>query len=150
AGELMRRRVLLLVGATTSLVLVAFLVPLAILVRDVAADRAVQAATTQAQALSSLIATTDRDSLEVTVTQADQASEHDLTVFLGDGTRLGHAAPRTPLLRLASPGTSATAGVSGGRDIAFAVRAGSGRDAAIRAVEPDGPLRAGAGRAPLL
>ena len=36
----MRRRVLLLVAATTSLVLVAFLVPLALLVRTVAAERA--------------------------------------------------------------------------------------------------------------
>lgn len=146
----MRRRVLLLVGATTSLVLVAFLVPLAILVRDVAADRAVQAATTQAQALSSLIATTDRDSLEVSVTQADQASEHDLTVFLGDGTRLGHAAPRSPLVRLASRGTSASADVSGGREIVFAVREGSGRNAVIRAFVPDDQLRAGVDRAWLL
>jgi len=35
-----RRRVLLLVAATTSLVLVAFLVPLALLVRTVATERA--------------------------------------------------------------------------------------------------------------
>ena len=44
----MRRRVLLLVAATTSLVLVAFLVPLALLVRTVAAERAVLAATATA------------------------------------------------------------------------------------------------------
>lgn len=48
----------MLVAATTSLVLVAFLVPLALLLlRTVAADRAVQATTAQVQTLSALVAT---------------------------------------------------------------------------------------------
>ena len=55
----MRRRVLLLVAATASLVLVAFLVPLALLVRTVAAERAVLAATADAQALTALVAVAD-------------------------------------------------------------------------------------------
>ncbi|MFO7191955.1 MAG: HAMP domain-containing sensor histidine kinase [Thermocrispum agreste] len=143
----MRRRVLLLVAATTSLVLVAFLVPLALLIRDVAADRAVQAATTQAQALSSLIATTDRASLEVSVAQADQASAHDLTVFLSDGTQLGHPSPHSALVRLGSRGTSASADVPGGREIVFAVRDGTGGNAVIRAFVPDALLSAGVERA---
>src|SRR5690606_2404089 len=146
----MRRRVLLLVGATTSLVLVAFLVPLAILVRDVAADRAGQAAATQAQGLSSRIAPTGGASLEVSVTRAAQAAVPDLPVFVGDGTRLGHAAPRSPLVRLASRGTSASADVSGGREIVFAVREGSGRNAVIRAFVPVVHLRACVDRAGLL
>ena len=53
----MRRRLALLVAATMSLVLIAFLVPLAILLRAVAADRAVTAATAEAQSLTSLVAT---------------------------------------------------------------------------------------------
>ena len=63
----MRRRVLLLVAAATTLVLVAFLVPLALLVKNVAADRAVQRATVEAQELTSLLAATDRQALALTV-----------------------------------------------------------------------------------
>lgn len=48
----MRRRLALLVMATTSLVLVGFMVPLALLMREVAADRAITRATTAAQSLA--------------------------------------------------------------------------------------------------
>ncbi len=45
----MRVRLVLLVVATSSLVLVAFFMPLALLLRTVAADRAVSKATVEAQ-----------------------------------------------------------------------------------------------------
>lgn len=44
----MRRQLVVLVVATTSLVLIAFLVPLGYLLREVAEDRAVNAATREA------------------------------------------------------------------------------------------------------
>lgn len=59
----MRSRLILLVVATTSMVLVAFLIPLALLLRTVATDRAVDAATTQVQSMSPLVATLDAHSL---------------------------------------------------------------------------------------
>ena len=48
----MRFRVILLVVATSSLVLVSFLVPLALVLRSFAANEAVSKATTQAQSLA--------------------------------------------------------------------------------------------------
>ncbi len=142
----MRRRVLLLVGATTSLVLVAFLLPLALLIRDVAADRAVQAATVRAQSLSALVATTDATALSLSVRQVDT----DATVFLADGTRLGATADRTSLVELAFRGLSASGDVPGGREIVFAVAGPTATIGVIRTFVPDERLSAGVGRAWLL
>lgn len=146
----MRGRVLVLVAATTSLVLIAFLVPLALLLRTVAADRAVQAATAEVQTLSSLVATSDRAGLALTVQQLDATSAADVTVFLADGTVVGASAARSPLVELAARGRSATGTVPGGREIVFAVRDPAGAAAVIRTFVPDAALTAGVTRAWLL
>src|SRR5699024_10064062 len=59
ATDHMRRQLTVLVVATMSLVLIAFVVPLGYLLRQVAADRAVGGATRQAQSLAPLVATVD-------------------------------------------------------------------------------------------
>ncbi|TDE00585.1 HAMP domain-containing sensor histidine kinase [Jiangella asiatica] len=146
----MRRRLLVLVAATTTLVLVAFLVPLALLVRGVAADRAVQAATVEAQSLTSLVATTDRALLALAVEQVDATSRFDVTVFLPDGDPLGAPAERSPLVELAERGTSASTDASGGREIVFAVDGPAGSVGVIRTFVPDDELSRGVGRAWLL
>ena len=53
----MRLRVILLMVATSSLVLVSFLVPLALLLRLLAADHAISTATAQAQSIAPLVTT---------------------------------------------------------------------------------------------
>ncbi|WP_053205151.1 sensor histidine kinase [Jiangella muralis] len=143
----MRRRLLVLVAATTTLVLVAFLVPLALLIRNVAADRAVQAATVEAQALTSVVATTQGDPLALTVDQVDATSRFDVTVFLPDGERLGAEADRSPLVELAERSTSASAEADGGREIVFAVDGPDGSAGVIRTFVPDAELRQGVARA---
>jgi signal transduction histidine kinase len=145
-----RRRVLLLVAATTSLVLVAFLVPLALLVRTVATERAVLAATADAQALTALVAVADPASLAVAVAQVDATSPSQVSVFTADGAVLGAPAPRTPLVELAARGSSASGTVEGGREIVFAVRDPAGRTGVIRTFVTDAALTAGVGRAWLL
>ena len=123
----MRRRLLVLVAAVTTLVLVAFLVPLALLLRAVAAETATQAATGQAQSLSTLVAVTDRSQLDLVVAQVDANSDADISVVLPDGTVLGSPTPRTPLVELATRGSSSVTGsVAGGREIVVAVRDGTG------------------------
>lgn len=146
----MRRRLLVLVAATTSLVLVAFLVPLALLLRTVAADRAVQGATVEAQALSPLVATSDPAALQLTLQQLNATPPTGFTVFLPDGSVLGAPAGRSPLVELAARGTSATGDVDGGREIVFAVRDRSAATAVIRTVVPDAALTAGVTRSWLL
>jgi signal transduction histidine kinase len=145
-----RRRVLLLVAATTSLVLVAFLVPLALLVRTVATARAVLAATADAQALTALVAVADPASLALAVAQVDATSPSQVSVFPAEGGVLGAPAPRTPLVELAARGSSASGSVDGGREIVFAVRDPAGRTGVIRTFVTDAALTAGVGRAWLL
>jgi signal transduction histidine kinase len=144
-----RRRVLLLVAATTTLVLVAFLVPLAVLVANVAADRAVQRATVEAQELTSLVAATDRRALAESVTGVDARSPYEVSVFV-DGAVLGAPAVRSPLVTLAEGGLSQSGEVPGGREIVFAVNRARQAPAVIRTFVSDTELAAGVPRAWLL
>ena len=84
----MRFRVILLVVATSSLVLVSFLVPLALVLRSFAANQAVSNATAEAQQLAPLVATLPTDTLRATV---DRVNAEDggspVTVFMPGGQR---------------------------------------------------------------
>lgn len=141
----MRGRLAALVAATTSLVLVAFLVPLGLLVRSVAEDRAVGRATDAAQALVPLVVAGDR----AAIAQAAAASPYPITVFFPDGAAVGVPATQTPAVRLATTGRSFTALSADGREIVVAVR-GSRGTAVVRTVVPTGDLRQGVGQAWLL
>lgn len=128
----MRTRITLLVAATASLVLLAFLWPLALLVRDVAATRAMASATVRAQTLASLVATGDRRSVEVALQQTRSWSDFPLTVIWPDGTQTGVAVPRDPAIELAARGRSLTVQDNGGREILVAVLGGPGGTAVVR------------------
>jgi signal transduction histidine kinase len=78
------------VVATTTLVVIAFAVPLGALVRSVARDRAVTAAERDAAALAPVLAVTnDTDLLSSAVARTATGSEGRLSVVLPDGTELG-------------------------------------------------------------
>ena len=87
----MRRQLAFLICATTSLVLLAFLVPLGFLVQRTTAERAVDSATREATTLAPVVATVNRGVLGVIVTQAarDDIEGFQLSVFLPDGTSTG-------------------------------------------------------------
>jgi signal transduction histidine kinase len=140
-----RTRLTLLVAATTSLVLLAFLIPLALLVRTVAEDRAVSRATGAAQALVPLVAAGDRDA----IAQAAAAAAYPITVFFPDGGQVGAAAARTPAVHLAATGRSLTVSTAAGREIAVAVQ-GVGGTSVVRTAVPAEDLRRGVDRAWLL
>ena len=72
----MRLRVILLVVATSSLVLISFLIPLALVLRTLAADRAVSTATAQAQSMAPLVTTLTADSLRLTIDQVNARDRH--------------------------------------------------------------------------
>ena len=91
----MRARLILLVAATSLLVVVAFLVPLAMLVRSSAADRAVGAAAVEVQALAPIVTSVDRPTLENAVERVNAGSRHQVTVFLPDGSVVGAPARRS-------------------------------------------------------
>ncbi|GAB3810999.1 sensor histidine kinase [Micromonospora zhanjiangensis] len=142
----MRRRLTLLVAATTCLVLLAFLVPLAVLLRGVARDRALVAATTEAQGVVAVVGTADRAALRLTVEQVT-ATGRSMTVYLPDGTVLGTPAARTPAVELAArAGRSLTVTGPDGNEIVVAVTGRPEGTAVIRTVVSRAELTRGVDR----
>jgi signal transduction histidine kinase len=115
-----RRRLLAITIATTALVVIAFALPLAGLVRSVARDRAVSGAERDAAALAPVLALADDaedgavllSALERTPTGADGR----LTVWLPDGTHLGDQTPTD----------ESAVGLTRRRQVAFSQRADGG------------------------
>jgi len=145
-----RLRVGLLVVATSSLVLVSFLVPLALVLRTLAADRATSAAAAEAQSLAPLVTTLPASSLRLTVDQVNAETSTAVTVFLPSGAELGRPEPVTPAVRLALSGRSFSAEAPGGEQVLVAVEGLAGGSAVIRAFVPASVLRHGVSRAWLL
>lgn len=146
----MRARLTLLVAATATLILLVFSIPLAILLRNSAAERVVSAAEQEAQVLSSIVATTPKSDMENSVAQLNATNPYPITVFWPDGSVIGHAAHRSSAVELASQGRSLTAAVEGGREILFGVRMPDNEYAVVRAYVDDSQLTAGVGRSWLL
>ncbi|MFY1622086.1 ATP-binding protein [Micromonospora sp. WMMD735] len=143
----MRRRLALLVAATSCLILVAFLVPLALLVRTVAEDRATVRATADVQGLVPVVGTADTATIRLTVEQLTAESGRPVSVYLPDGTVLGAQEPRTPAVALAARGQSLTAELDGGREIVIAVQGRPDGTGVIRTVVPRADVTAGVARA---
>jgi signal transduction histidine kinase len=122
-----RRRLAVLVSATMAMMLLAFVVPLAVQIRALAADHALDAATTEAKQLSTAVATSAPAALPGSVTQLiESAGDRPATVFLPDGTELGSRARRTDAVRLARRGRSITVDDGSGREILEAVQSQGG------------------------
>jgi len=86
----MRRRIGILVAATTSAVVLAFVIPLCLLVRNMAEDRAMADADQEARNIAILVSSLhDSPTLEDVVGAVDQRSPATTTVILADGTTLG-------------------------------------------------------------
>jgi len=88
----MRRKIALLVAATTSAVIIAFLIPLGMLVRTLAQDRAIAGASQEAQAVATLVAgVRDQSQLATLVGLVAQRSTRTTSVLMPDGTLIGTA-----------------------------------------------------------
>jgi signal transduction histidine kinase len=146
----MRRQLALLVAAAMALVLVAFVVPLGLLVRRAAAERAVTRAVVEVQSLSVLVATTDRGVLGLSIDRLNATAAHPVTVFLPDGSTVGPPTPRTRAVELAARGQSFSVDEPAGREIVVAVQGLADGTAVIRAFVPAAELRRGVDRAWLI
>ncbi len=138
----MRRRLALLTAATMAIVLIAFLVPLAVLVRRVAAERAVAQATTEVQALVALVATSDPAALRSSIDEVNALAAHQVTVFLPGGATIGAPAARSSAVDLAARGQSFSVADPAGREIVVAVQNANGT-AVIRTFVPAAELTNG-------
>jgi signal transduction histidine kinase len=146
-----RRQLALAAAALTSMIVLAFVVPLAVLVRTIAVDRATSAAEREATGLISTVGgVTDRETLARIVESSDARSPNDITVYLGDGTMLGHPADADTDVLRAREGRSFIADDVGGRQILIAVEVAGGTTDVIRVFVPDSTLTAGVRTAWLL
>jgi signal transduction histidine kinase len=147
----MRLRIVLLVVAISSMVLISFLVPLALVLRTFAADRAVSSATVQAQWMAPLVATLDAGSLRLAVAQVNAEDKaQPVTVFLPGGPVLGRPAARSAGVRLAAKGRSFATQTQGGVEVLVAVQGLPRGTAVIRTFVPSAELRTGVVRAWML
>lgn len=147
----MRRRIVALVVATTSLVLVSFLVPFALVLRTLAADHATSNAIVQAQSVAPLLTAMRGSDLRLAVGEVNANSSAPVTVFLPDGTQVGVPTARSAGVQLALRDKgSFSASVPGGIEVLVAVGGLTGGTAVIRSFVPDAVLRHGVTRAWLL
>ena len=125
----MRRRLALLVAAVMAMVLVAFVVPLAIVVRLIVADRAVADATDEVRSVSALVAAAPDPA---SVRQAIVAAGRPVAVFLPGNRPLPASARPTAGVRLAERGQSFTVADPAGKEILVAVQGLPGGTAVVR------------------
>jgi signal transduction histidine kinase len=149
-----RRTIALLSAAVTSMVAIAFLIPLAIIVRDVARDRALTAAQLAGASVEPVLAvTTDRAALQRAIASTRAGAASQLAVYL-PGRAAGHApaaggtliggpqhARRADLLAAAS--RSFTAPVPGGWVVLQPVALGAGRLAITEVYVPAAAVSSG-------
>ena len=138
------RRILVVYGlAMTSVVLIAFLVPLGLLARSLAHDRALTAARQDNQTVAVFAsgATQDMARLEAALLDVG-GSERSTTVYLPDGTTMGALAPESPAVALAQSGLSLTADAEGGVEVLLPVGGADGITV-VRTFVPDSALERG-------
>lgn len=146
----MRRRLWMLVAATTSAVILAFLVPLLLLLRTLAEDRALDAATQEAQRLAVFAANvTDARELMTLVQLVDAATPRSLTVVMPDGTSIGTPVNDDPDIARAQTGTAFTRHEDDTAAV-YVPAVTSAGTAVVRSVVPDNELHRGVNRATLI
>lgn len=140
----MRRQILLLVSATTSLVIIAFLVPFAYLIREVTADRAARGAGLETQQLAAFVGEFPLSELRQEVDRLNREEQRRTTVFLADGTTLGIPAPRSPSISRAQESLQGLSNrVPEGEEILIPVQGRQEGTAVIRVLIPDEQLQQG-------
>jgi signal transduction histidine kinase len=148
-----------LAATTTIMVALAFLIPLAVLVRTLARDRALSAAELEAQSLAPVLALTrDTTALEAAVRATTPGLNGRLTIILPDGTKVGGPTaagdpgsdgndaedPREgDNLALARKGRAFSAPARGGIEVLVPVALEADMTAVVRVLVPNSVLRRG-------
>jgi signal transduction histidine kinase len=130
----MRRQFVLMTLAITSMVVIAFIVPLAFLVRTIASDRAVNHANSDAQYIGQIIAGASRAEAVGLVAQADASAAGTISVYYADGTVIGDRArpPEADSLQLARRGRAFNRSAGGGVDVFLPVLGAKGQTTVVR------------------
>ncbi len=141
----MRRRLGVVFAAVTAMVAIAFVVPLALFVRDVAHERAIADADGDASALFPVLAVTDNaEALAVAISRTPAGSAGRLTVYLASGVVAGADVSPDDRVRSALVEGRAWSGVvDGGEAVVSPVVRADGAVAVVRVFVPDAALRDG-------
>ena len=146
----MRRRLVLGAAAITTTIVLAFAIPLGLLVRTVANDRALTSAERSAQALSPVLASvTDQSQIEQIVSQLDNGDDR-LSVVQADGQVIGEELTADASIELARSGRSFSTPVPGGERVLVAVQAPDGSIDVVTVFVPASVLDRGVASAWLL
>lgn len=142
----MRRRLILLTTAVTGIVVLAFLVPLFILVGDLARDDAISAAEREAESfartLSVLLVNQELDDAVDLLGSGQLAAAH-ASVILPDGEVVGAPIPEEEDISSAQRGKSFVAPVEGGIAVYVPVITGTGPAVVVRVFVSDDALSEG-------
>jgi signal transduction histidine kinase len=119
--------------AITSIVIIAFVLPLAFLVKTIAADRATNQANADAQYVGQIIAGNRAVAGEL-VAQAEASTPGRISVFYPDGTVIGDRShpPAADSLQLARRGRSFSRVTASGVDVFLPVLESEGQGAVVR------------------
>ena len=142
----MRQRLVLVAAATTLMVTLAFVVPLGLLVRTLAAERALTAARQVAGALAPTIATGDAEDIDVALAIVRPDAPGPVTVVLPDGSVIGDVVVSADEVTRAVAGEAFTEEVAGARDVVTPVFGATG-SAVVHVRVPTAVLTAGVWRA---
>jgi signal transduction histidine kinase len=121
-----RRRILMTLLASTSIVLVAFLAPLMVMVGQFAVDRAQRELVLEIQPIVSRIPVVAPDELADLLSAISTRTEHPATVYMADDTMIGAPQPISPAVELARARGAFFADVDGGRDLLVPVYTDTG------------------------
>lgn len=139
----MRLRLVVVALAVTSMVALAFLVPLMLLTRDLAADRAVLAAEQDAETAARLLSASVGASPAEAFTQQGLTS---LSLILPNGEVVGQAVPASEDLSGPREGAAGSQAVDGGVAVYVPVLTSDGQTLVVRNFVPDADLTRNVGR----
>ena len=147
----MRRQLVAGAAAVTAAVLVAFVVPLGMAVRVLAANRPITAAEQMAQSIATVVALTDdEDVVAQSVAAAQAQTEALLTVFVRDGSVVGSPAERTPRVEQAFRGAAFAEEVGDATVLLVPATRADGTVAVVQAAVPRAATERGVRRSWLL
>jgi signal transduction histidine kinase len=144
-----RGRLSLTTLAVTSLVVLAFLVPLGVLVRDLAHDRALNAAETDAESIARFIAVIgpSRGVDQAVAALGGGDSDFGISVVLADRTVLGaDLRPGEDPTTAAASGNTVRAAVDGGESVYVPILQGDGSLVVVRVFVPTEVIEEGVAR----
>jgi len=145
----MRRQLILVFLAVSTLVATAFVLPLGFVVRRTAEDRAIDGARADSAAvIPALVAGGTRDQIEFAVLTTDSGAGGRMTVETSQGWTIGPEIEMSDAVAAAlSSGASSISDIDDGVEVVAAVATSGGELSAIRVHVPDSLLRRGQWRA---